>query len=74
MYNSFTLSSTLFSTEGKNFFKGICAPHSYGHVQYNHKKSCVLLQSVAKIKAFFIYWAGAENKHEYSYLEERFLK
>jgi len=23
---------------------------------------------------FYIYWASAENKYEYSYLEERFLK
>jgi len=32
------------------------------------------LESVAKIKVFFIYWAGAENKYEYNSLEERFLK
>jgi len=32
MYNSFTLCSTLFSTESKKFFKGTCAPHSYGPV------------------------------------------
>jgi len=31
------------------------------------------LQSVAKM-AVFMCWAGAENKYEYSYLEERFLK
>jgi len=37
------------------------------------KKSCVLLQSVSNIKIFHI-WAGAENKYEYRYLEERFLK
>jgi len=34
----------------------------------------VLLQSVAKIKKFYIYWTSAKNKYEYSYLEERFLK
>jgi len=34
----------------------------------------VLLQSVAKIKKFHIYWTSAKNKYEYSYLEERFLK
>jgi len=38
------------------------------------KKSCVLLQSLAKIKVIYIYRAGAENKYEYSYLEERFLE
>ena len=27
-----------------------------------------------KKQKFFIYWAGAENKYEYNYLEERFLK
>jgi len=26
MYNSFTLCSTLFSTESQKFFKGTCAP------------------------------------------------
>jgi len=73
MYNSFTLCSTLFSTEGKHFLRGFVP--SIATVLFSRtKKSCVLLQSVAEIKVFSIYWAGAENKHEYSYLEERFLK
>jgi len=33
MHNSFTLCSTLFSTDGKTFFKGTCAPCSYGPIQ-----------------------------------------
>jgi len=32
----------------------MCAPHSYGPVQKNQKKSCVLFQSVAKTKVFYI--------------------
>jgi len=32
------------------------------------------LLQLQKLQKFFIYSAGAENKHEYSYLEERFLK
>jgi len=33
----------------------------------------MLLQSLAK-KVIYIYRAGAENKYQYSYLEERFLE
>jgi len=33
MYNSLTLCSTLLYTEDQKFFKGTCAPHSYGPVQ-----------------------------------------
>ena len=50
-----------------------CAPHSYGPVQKNQKRAMCFCNQLQKEK-FFICWAGAEDKYEYSYLEERFLK
>jgi len=59
--------------KGKKISKGLVLPIIT--VLFSRtKKSCVLLESVAKISFFYIYWAGAENKYEYNYLEERFLK
>ena len=59
--------------KGKKISKGLVLPIIT--VLFSRtKKSCVLLESVAKISFFYIYWAGAENKYEHNYLEERFLK
>jgi len=59
--------------KGKKISKGLVPP--IVTVLFSRtKKSCVLLESVEKIKVFFGYWAGAENKYEYNYWEERFLK
>jgi len=73
MNNSFTLCSTLFSTEGQKFFKGSCTPIVTALFSRTKKELCAFAIS-CKNKSFFIYWAGAENKYEYGYLDERFLK
>ena len=54
-------------------FQGDLCPHGYGPVQWNQKRAVCYCNQLQK-KSFFIYSAGAENKYESSYLEERFLK
>jgi len=62
-----------FFHEKKKIFQGDLCPHSYSPVQYNQRRAVCFCNHLQKSK-FFLYWAGAENKYEYSYLEESFLK
>jgi len=59
--------------EGQKFFKETCAPMVTVLFSGTKKELCAIAISCKK-RVFFIYSAGAENKYESSYLEERFLK
>ena len=63
-----------FPRKAKTFSRGLVPPIVTVLFSTLEPKKEVYSFAISCENKFLIYWAGAENKYEYSYLEERFLK